>query len=412
MQTLIERYNSLKKDYKNVYQRKIFESMESSHRIVGIVGGRGVGKTTYLLNYLNINYKDSSRALYVSADDVYFSNNKLLELAKQFVDEYDGKILCIDEIHRYPNWPQELKNIYDKYANLKIIFSGSSAVDLIKQKYDLSRRAILRTLPGFSFREYLEFTLNVKLPILTLDQLVGKRISSISKITDIKKLLGLFKDYQRIGYYPLFKNFSNNEDFFEAMNGVIDKVINIDIASYYSLKTETLPIFKKILYFVFTSKPGSININKLSGSLGKSFPDTSRYIEMTRESGLVRYLLNDKSGHALIRNAEKVYLDNTNLAYALSYRIGKEVDLGSLRELFVINQLESAGYKVFYSSAGDIFVGAKKKILGKKDYIFEIGGAGKDASQIKNEKNAFVAADDILFGDIKKVPLYLFGFLY
>jgi len=412
MQSLIERYNTLKKEYKNIYQRNIFSELESSHRIVGIVGSRGVGKTTYLLNYLNLKYKNSSRALYVSADDVYFSNNTLIELARQFVNEYDGEILCIDEIHRYPNWAQELKNIYDKYSSLKIIFSGSSAVDLIKQKYDLSRRAVLKILPGFSFREYLEFTTGKKLPILTLKQLVNKRISPAEEITDTKKLLGLFKDYQRVGYYPIFKNFSNKEDFYEALNGVIDKVINIDISSYYSLKTETLPVFKKILYFVFTSKPGSINVNKLSGSLGKSFPDTSRYIEMTRESGLVRYLLNDKSGHALIRNAEKVYLDNTNLAHALSYRIGKPVESGSSREIFVINQLESAGYKVCYSSQGDISVGALKKIFGKNEYVFEIGGASKDFSQIKGAKNDYIVADDILFGDARKIPLYLFGFLY
>jgi predicted AAA+ superfamily ATPase len=412
MQTLIERYNILKKEYKNIYQRNIFSELESSHRIVGVVGSRGVGKTTYLLNYLNLKYKNSARALYISADDVYFSNSTLIDLARQFVNEYDGKILCIDEIHRYPNWAQELKNIYDKYSSLKVIFSGSSSVDLIKQKYDLSRRAVLKNLPGFSFREYLEFTTGKKLPILTLRQVISQRISSVEEITGLKRLLGLFNDYQKTGYYPIFKNFSNEEDFYEALNGVIDKVINIDISSYYSLKTDTLPVFKKILYFLFTSKPGSINVNRLSASLRKSFPDTSRYIEMTRESGLARYLLSDKSGHALIRNAEKVYLDNTNLAHALSYRIGKPVDRGSTREILVINQLESAGYRVCYSSRGDIIVGAEKKVFGKKEYIFEIGGAGKNLSQIKDEKNAYVVADDILFGDSRKIPLYLFGFLY
>ncbi len=411
MKTLIERYNQLKKDYLDVYDRKIFKDLESDHRIIGVVGNRGVGKTTYLFHYLNSNYSRSDQALYVSADDIYFSKNTLLELAKKFVDEYNGKMLCIDEIHRYPNWSQELKNIYDIYKDLKIVFSGSSAVDLIQQKYDLSRRATLKNLPGFSFREYLEFKLKVDLPVLTLEQVIEKRISSHKKIMEVEKILGLFSEYKRIGYYPLFKNFSKEEDFFEAINGVIDKVINVDIAAYYSIKTETLAVFKKILYFVFTSSPGSINVNKLAGDLEKSFPDTSRYIEMIHKSGLIRYLLNDKLGHALIRNAEKIYLDNTNLAHALSYNIGKQVEVGTLRELFVINQLSSAGYKVFYSSKGDILVSVNKKVFGD-EYVFEIGGKNKTNKQVKNIKNSFLVLDDILYGDNRSIPSYLFGFLY
>ena len=188
-------------------------------------------------------------------------------------------------------------------------------------------------------------------------------------------------------------------------------MINIDIATYYSLKTETLPVFKKILYFIFTSSPGSINISKLSNSLDKSFPDTSRYIEMARESGLIRYLLNNKTGHSMIRNAEKVYLNDTNMAYALSNSIGKEVDSGSARELFAINQLQSAGYTVFSADSGDMAVTEKKSIFGKK-YVFEIGGKNKDTKQIKNIKNSFLVLDNILHGDKYSIPLYLLGFLY
>ncbi len=411
MRSLVSKYKRLQKEYVNTYERAIFKSLESEHRIIGIAGNRGIGKTTYLFYYLSKYYQDSDQALYVSADDVYFGKNTLIELVEQFIDQYDGKVLCIDEIHRYPGWAQELKNIYDAHhKQVKIIFSGSSATGLIKEKYDLSRRAVLKILPGFSFREYLEFKQNIKLPIFTLTNII-KNSAKINKIANTKKMLGMFKEYLRIGYYPIFSEFKIEENIFDSLSGVIDKIINIDIATNYSLKTETLPVFKKIIYFIFTSPPGSINVSKLARSLDKSFPDTSRYIEMARESGLVRYLLNDKTGHSMIRNAEKVYLNDTNLSYALSNSIGKEANLGTIRELFAINQLQSAGYTVFSATNGDIAVVDNKKIFGD-EYIFEIGGKNKDLKQINNVKNSFLALDDILYCDRRIIPLYLFGFLY
>ena len=403
MENLIQDYRRLINDLGPIYERSVYKQLESGHRIVGIVGSRGIGKTTYLLHYLKKNYADSSQALYVSADDLYFSENKLSDLAEKFVDFYDGRILCVDEIHKYPNWSRELKNIYDKRRNLKIIFSGSSSIDLIKEKYDLSRRAVLRHLPGLSFREFLEMKLEKKYPILTLSQIVEDGPSFLKSIVKTPKLLGLFREYLKVGYYPLFREFDNHRDMHEALEGVVDKIIYMDIASYYSLKTSTLPVFKKILYFIYTSAPSSVNVNRIAKSLRKDYSDTANYLEMMRDAGLLRFLLIDKAGHALIRNAEKVYLNNTNLAYALERATGKKTNKGQLRELFFIAVLENAGLKPFYSKEGDVKCG---------DYIFEIGGAGKDLSQIKNQKNAFIVCDDILFGDIKKIPLFLFGFLY
>lgn len=403
MKNLIQSYRRSLSELGPVYERNVYRQLESDHRIVGIVGSRGIGKTTYILHYLKKNYADDPRALYVSADDIYFSDNKLVDLAEKFINLYDGRILCIDEIHKYPNWSQELKNIYDKYRQLKIIFSGSSSIDLVKEKYDLSRRAILRHLPGLSFREFLEMRLGKKYPILTMPQILSGKTAAIESIVKTPRLLGLFQEYLRIGYYPLFREFSNDQDMYEALAGVVDKIIHMDIAAYYSLKTSTLPVFKKILYFIHTSHPSSININRIAKSLGKDHTDVANYLEMMRDAGLLRFLLIDKAGHALIRNAEKVYLNNTNLAHALEKAIGKKANKGQNRELFFVASLENAGLKPFYSQKGDIKC---------DDYVFEIGGAGKDFSQIKGQKNAYIVADDILFGDIRKIPLYLFGFLY
>lgn len=410
IENLFDNYQQLKLHYQNIYQRQIYGQLTSGFRIIGIVGGRGVGKTTYLFNLLAKKFPHSEQGLYVSADNIFFRNGTLFELAKKFVDEYNGKLLCIDEIHRYPNWAQELKNIYDNFFDLKIVFSGSSSLNLIEQKYDLSRRATLKNLPGFSFREYLEFKKGKKLPKLSLQE-ITRRSKKSEVIYKIPRLPGHFKDYLQVGYYPIFTDFENKTDLWEALNGVIDKVVNIDIASYYSLKTETLPILKKILYFLLTIPPGAISVNKIANSLKKTNPDTARYLEMLRGSGLVRYLLNDKTGHLLLRHTEKIYLNDPNLVYALSYWSGKTVEIGMIRELFFLSQVSVSGYKIFFKKEqGDFVVKTKKNNCQK--YIFEVGGKNKKNKQIQGLKNSFIVQDDILIGNKKRIPLYLFGFLY
>lgn len=403
MQTLISGYQRILRELGSVYQRNIFKELESNHRITGIVGPRGIGKTTYIIDYLKRNRKNDSRALYVSADDLYFANNSLVDLVEQFVSQYDGRLLCIDEIHKYPNWSQELKNIYDKYRKVKVIFSGSSSIDLIKERYDLSRRAVLRHISGLSFREFLEIKLKRKYPILTVDKIVQNKIASFKEIIETPKLLGFFKEYLQTGYYPVFTEHKTKRDFYEALTGIIEKSVYSDIALYYRLKTSSLPVFKKILYFVHTSSPSSININRIAKSLNKDYSDTANYLGMMRDTGLLRFLMSDKTGHALIRKPEKVYLNNTNLSYALENEIGKKVEKGAIRELFVVSSLESARLKPFYSKAGDLKCGK---------YIFEVGGKNKSESQISGIKNAYLILDDIITGDAKRIPLYLFGFLY
>lgn len=403
MEKLIQQYKNLQNDLGDIYVRACFKNLSTGGRITGIVGERGVGKTTYLLHYLRENYHNNERALYVSADHIYFSENTLVDLADKFTKQHDGEILCIDEIHRYQNWAQELKNIYDFHPKFKIVFSGSSSINLTQEKYDLSRRTILKKLYGFSFREYLEFTLKKKFPLLNLTELTSGNLGNCEEISKIPKLLGRFNDYLKLGYYPFSHELKNERDFYDALSGVIEKVIYQDISSYYSLKTKTLNVFKKILYFIATSTPGSININNLSNSLKKDHTDTGNYLDMLKNSGLLRYLLIDKTGHALIRNAEKVYINNTNLHHAINYDIGKPIEKGALRELFFLSQLESSGYDVFYSKVGDFSC---------ESYIFEIGGKNKSSAQIRNQKKAYIVKDDILYPFGNTIPLYLFGFLY
>lgn len=401
MDKLIETHQRLLAELKPSYGRRFYETFSMDSRMTGIIGPRGVGKTTFLLHYLRTTYKGSDKALYVSADNLFFTENTLLKLADDFVKLYDGKMLCIDEVHKYKNWNQELKNIYDSYPGLNILFSGSSSIDLIKGKYDLSRRVVLRKMNGFSFREYLEIRTGKKLPIISFRQLLKPDVK-VRKLGNIEKLLGHFKAYLKCGYYPTFTLGESYETFREKLINVIDKTVFEDISSFYSLKTDNLDILKKILYFFATSTPGSINVNKLAKNLQKDNVTIAGYLQMLRDTGLLRFLLSSGYGHAVLRHAEKIYLDNTNLLYSINETIGKKTITGVLRELFVIQALENANLKVLYSPKGDVIC---------NDIVFEIGGKSKGESQISEMENGYVIKDDILFPSKSAIPLYLFGFL-
>ncbi|MBT6844035.1 MAG: ATP-binding protein [Candidatus Melainabacteria bacterium] len=400
MEILIEIYHRLLRERKRPYLRAFYKDFSLDQRLTGIVGARGIGKTSFLLHYLEENYAGSDRALYVSADHIYFSSNSLVSLVDQFYKEYDGELICIDEIHKYKNWNQELKNIYDSYPKLQIMFSGSSSIDLIKGKYDLSRRANLRQMSGFSFREYLEIKTETSFPVLSLEDIVSRNYPQ--EILSTSKLTKHFKDYVQQGYYPIFIELPKYQNYMDSLVNIIEKVIYEDISGFYNLKTTNLDSFKKILYFIANSSPGGFSINQLANSLGKDHTVTADYLEMLRESGLLRYLLNNKQGHSLIRNAEKIYFNNSNLTYAINNSIGKETNIGTIRELFVLSHLGNAGYKVFYAEAGDIQC---------EDYIFEIGGKSKKSKQIKDLENAYLVKDNCLIASSNSIPLYLFGFL-
>lgn len=401
MDTLIEVYQRLLVEIVPSYHRKFYDDFVMDSRLVGIVGGRGVGKTTFLIHYLREHYGGSPRALYVSADNLYFVQHSLLEVADQFIKDVDGQLLCIDEIHRYRNWNQELKNIYDSYPKLSVLFSGSSSIDLIKGKYDLSRRAILKTMYGFSFREFLEIQEKAHYPVVTLTELQSSARTLSVKLAKTPKLLGHLKQYFREGYYPTFLEMGSLASYNQSLRGIVDKIIYQDVSSFYSLNTSNLDTLKKIMYFFATSEPGSVNVNRLAGSLKKDHTTIAEYVQILRDTGLLRFLLQNKQGHALVRDAEKIYLDNPNLLYTLNEEVGKVPLVGLLRELFVISNLQNANYHVFYSKQGDIEC---------DNSIFEIGGKSKTSAQL-GEKEGYLVKDGILIGDKKTIPLYLFGFL-
>lgn len=383
------------------YSRKVFESITLDNFITGIVGPRGVGKTTFLLHYAMKNGAKKRQALYISVDNLYFLEHRLLDLVDRLYKETDIRLLCIDEIHKYPNWNQELKNIVDTYPKFKIIFSGSSTLDLVRGKYDLSRRVTLLPIHGFSFREYLEFYLKIQLPLFKLEDLLNNHSDCAQQIP-VQNILKHFHDYLQVGYYPFFARFTQEREKFQAIENATQKTIYEDIGIFHSLKTPTLSLLEQLFKYVLQSAPGELNAYKLARYTGKDFESISEYLKFLQEAGLLRFLYPKSVGKTSLRNPSKMYPENTNLIYASYLPLKNENALGKVRETFVINQMQNALLPIFYSQQGDFLV---------DDLVFEVGGKNKSSQQIKGIEKGYILADGILVGYGNRIPLYLLGFL-
>lgn len=385
------------------YSRDIFQQITLDNRITGITGSRGIGKTTLMLHNVLQKGALENKALYFSADHLFFLENKIIEVVDRLYKETDIRFLCIDEIHKYTNWKQELKNIYDSYRDFKILFSGSSTIDIIRGKYDLSRRVILYPLHGLSFREYLAFSQGIIVPKINFLDLLNDHFKFANSLA-IPKILKYFAEYLKTGYYPFFKEFLHERDKFQAIEHATQKTIYEDIATLHSLKTPTLLVIEKLFKYIIHAVPGEINANKLASALGKDFESVSEYLKYLEEAGLIRFLYSSQAGKAYIRNPIKMYPENPNHFYAYYLPIVQDAAIGKIREAFALNNLQNAGHTVFYNDIGDFKVDQK--------YIIEIGGKNKNNQQIKNHNDSYIFADGILLGDKNRIPLYLLGFIY
>jgi uncharacterized protein len=399
---LISTYHRLLGNLEYKHHRYIYNKFHINDRLTGLIGPRGTGKTTLLLQYIKEKIDDKDSCIFASLDNIYFANNALLDFVNELYDDYGVRYFFLDEIHKYKNWNQELKNIYDSFPDIKVIFSGSSSIDLVKGTYDLSRRGTLFHIGGISFREYLLFRDIADLPIISLDQIVKERQSAEAKIANLKRLKGYFKEYLGKGYYPFFLE---GLDFYnQKIQRIIDKTIFGDIANFYKLKTENLSNFKRILAYLATIPPGELSCNNIAGKIELDNKTILNYLNILRETGLADLISENKSGSNLLKKKEKIYLDNPDLYSSIIEEIGFDSQMGTLREIFFIKMLKNAGHKIYYSKTGDFEVNGT---------IFEIGGKNKTLKQIKSKlKNSFVVKDDILYGSRFEIPLYLFGFLY
>ncbi|TVR84589.1 MAG: ATP-binding protein [Chitinophagaceae bacterium] len=399
MEQLFNHQNYLLKQVSNKFIRQLFHEINWGNRMLAIKGPRGSGKTTLLLQYIKYELKQPvNKALYISLDHYWFYDNILTELVDTFYKN-GGKYLFIDEVHKYPNWSRELKNIYDSFPDLKVVFTASSALDIYRGESDLSRRVITYELPGLSFREYLSFLNIYHTEKISFEELLEKHQILSTEITEKNKILYHFKNYLKHGYFPYFKEAAET-DYHMKLLQTINAVLESDLSFTHGYSAQTAFKIKKFLSILAYSVPFKPNIAALARKLDVSRDMVYDWFSLLESARLVNLINTKSKGVAYLQKPDKVYLENTNMAYAFL----KEPNIGSIRESFFMNQLTNAKLSFTLPKKGDFQIGEK--------FIFEIGGKQKTKSQLKNIDNAFFALDDIEIGYGNKIPLWLFGFLY
>ncbi len=373
------------------FHRYMYDKVNWNARLVGIVGARGVGKTTMILQHIK-EERDVNLCLYVNAEDFYFASHKLVDLADEFC-KMGGEYLYIDEVHRYEGWSRELKLIYDYHPALKIVFSGSSVLEINKGvQADLSRRAIKYTMYGLSFREYLELFEGIKCRSYTLTEVLEHKVEMEASF----RPLIYFRRYIQQGYYP----FALEDDYNEKLVAVITKSLETDIPEYANMNVSTGRKLKRLMAVIAESVPFKPNMVTLAELLGVSRNNVADYLLYIEEAGLITQLRDQTGGIRSLGKVDKVYLENTNLIYALAK--ADKAEIGNVRETFFMNQLHVVDDPIT-SSVSDFMVG---------DITFEVGGKKKKQKQIQGVDNAYVVKDDIEYGAMNVIPLWMFGLLY
>jgi hypothetical protein len=378
--------------------RSALYEIQWNSRLIGIKGARGVGKTTLLLQYIKLKLaSELDNSLYVSLDSLWFAENSLLDLADSFVKQ-GGKYLFLDEVHKYPNWSQELKNIYDDHLQLKVVFTGSSLLEILNARADLSRRAIIYTMQGLSFREYLMIETGADLKAYKLEEVLTGHTALASEVLEKVKPLAHFSKYLKSGYYPFY--LEQPDIYFMRLNEIVNMMLEIELPLLRGLDVGYVSRIKQLLYIISQSVPFIPNVSKLSDKIGIQRSTLLGYLHYLEEIKLTINLFKEAGGISKLQKPLKIYLENTNLMYALG---PGEVNKGNLRETFFANQIRQQ-HSGSYTAKGDFLIDGK--------YIFEIGGKDKTRKQIKDLNNAFIAADELEYGYQNKIPLWLFGFLY
>ena len=379
------------------FTRSIMDTIHWEARLIGIKGARGVGKTTLLLQYIKKNLPIDKATLYVSLDSIWFTENTLSALADQFVKQ-GGNYLFLDEVHKYPNWSQELKNIYDDYPELKIVFTASSLLEILNARADLSRRAVVYTMQGLSYREYINLNLGLELPKYTLSEILDQHVSIASEINKKIKPLQYFAAYLHHGYYPFFQEVP--ELYFYRIEEVLNLILEIELPLLRKVEVAYIAKLRQLLQIISQSVPFVPNVSKLSERIGVNRNTFVSYLYFLEEAHITRNLYKDAKGITQLQKPNKIYLENTNLQYALS---PDQANIGNIRETFFLNQV-SVQHKLEYIDESDFLV--------DNQFIFEVGGKSKNDKQIKNLKQSYLVLDDLEYGIGNKIPLWLFGFLY
>lgn len=389
MDKLFEQFLRLLKDTNTNFFRYIYEEINWKSRMIGLTGPRGVGKTTLVLQHIKMCLKPNE-TLYVTADDFYFADNKLIDLADSFV-KHGGKYLFIDEIHKYKEWAKELKLIYDYHSELNVVFTGSSVLDIEKGASDLSRRAVMYQLQGLSFREYLRMFHQITARTYTLEEILGHQV----QIAEMRHPLPFFEDFLKRGYYP----FALEEDFALKLRQIINQTLETDIPMYAGMNVSTGRKLKQLLAIIAKSVPFKPNLSSIATALSASRNNITDYCQFIEEAGMIAQLRDATGGLKGLGKINKIYLDNTNLIFSLA---NESSNIGNIRETFFLNQLR-VNHEVIASPVADFLVGK---------YTFEVGGKKKGLKQIQGIPDAYVVKDDIEIGYLNTIPLWQFGLTY
>ncbi len=397
MNTLLEQSEYLLSITSLNFKRFLFEEIKWKNRLIGIKGARGTGKTTLSLQWLKQQNLPVSKAAYFSLDDLYFTNHSLKETVAQF-HKQGGKILVLDEVHKYKNWSTEIKNIYDIYAGIKIIFTGSSIIDISRQEADLSRRAIVYELPGLSFREFLSLKYNMQTPVFSLEKILKDASGLKKQLPYSFRPLEHFNEYLQTGYYPFMME--DKETVHQKINQLIRTIVEYDMAELKDFDIRNAKKILQLMYVIAQQVPFKPNLVTLAAKTSIHRNSLNNYLYYLEQAKLISLLQPAGKSTAILQKPEKIYLNNTNLLFALAEQ---QVDMGNLRETFFLSQLSTVS-KIHMPKQGDFLVDNK--------FTFEVGGKSKSKKQIARIKNSWVVKDDLEFPMGNDLPLWMFGFLY
>jgi uncharacterized protein len=378
------------------FRRNCMDEIDWEEPLLFILGSRGVGKTTLILQYIKEKFGTSTTALYISMDDLALSNHTLLDLAKQHV-QYGGTHLFVDEIHKYQNWSQELKNIRDKIKTLKVVATGSSILDIQKGNADLSRRSVVYNLHGLSFREFVNIELKLNLPILSFTDIIKKHETIVPQLLEQFKPLQHFSNYLKYGYFPFYLEGTKN--YHHKLGNVLNVVLEQDMALIESVDLSKMPKIRKLIYLLSTQTPYQPNITKLAEALETDRITLLNYLSSLQKASVLTLARLKGKLYTQLTKPDKIFLQNTNLLYLSQ----STVNIGTLRETFFVNQI-SLKHTLTLAHQGDFIVDEK--------YTFEVGGANKNFQQIAGLKDSYLALDEMPLGIKNKIPLWLFGFMY
>lgn len=378
------------------FKRYLYDRINWDVRLIGIKGARGVGKTTLLLQHIKETFSNLDSVLYVSLDNMWFNNHSLEDLV-EFLYTHGIVNLYFDEVHKYKGWTQLLKNFYDNYPELNIVYTGSAMLAIDNSKTDLSRRQSLYTLCGLSFREYLEYEEIAVIPTVTMENLPDIHMGYAMDVASKIKVLKCFDEYLNKGYYPYYKE--SGDDYLMRVAEVAGLVIDSDIPAVEDITYITVQKIKKLLMVIAENVPLEPNINKLSAELESTRDQTLKMLYLLDRAALLCLLTDKVKDYKHLTGPKKIYLNNANLMYALTGRISK----GTLRETFFANQVGAVS-NLTMPKHGDFMADGK--------YIFEVGGSRKTFDQIADLPDSYLALDDIEIGSGNRIPLWMFGCLY